>query len=221
MRVVVAGAHGKIGMRLGRRLAERGDEVAGIVRNPAHAADLSAIGVEPVVLDLEAAAVDDVAAALAGADAVVFTAGAGPGSGIARKDTVDRAAAVLLANAAERAGVRRYLLVSSVGVEGVRGHATGPDDEVFHAYLVAKLAAEEDLRARPLDWTILRPGPLTDDTGTGRVRLAPSVPRGAVTREDVAAVLVELLDRPGTRGQVLELAGGDTPVEEAVTAFDA
>jgi uncharacterized protein YbjT (DUF2867 family) len=221
MRVVVAGAHGKIGMRLGRRLAERGDEVAGIVRNPAHAADLSATGVEPVVLDLEAAAVHDVAAALAGADAVVFTAGAGPGSGIARKDTVDRAAAVLLADAAERAGVRRYLLVSSVGVEGVRGHATGPDDEVFHAYLVAKLAAEEDLRARPLDWTILRPGPLTDDTGTGRVRLAPSVPRGAVTREDVAAVLVELLDRPGTRGQVLELAGGDTPVEEAVTALDA
>jgi uncharacterized protein YbjT (DUF2867 family) len=221
MRVVIAGAHGKIGMRLGRRLADRGDAVVGVVRNPAHAADLEAIGVEPVVLDLEAASVDDVAAALDGADAVVFSAGAGPGSGVARKDTVDRAAAVLLADAAERAGVRRYLLVSSIGVEGVRGHTTGPDDEVFHAYLVAKLAAEDDVRARPLDWTVLRPGHLTDDPGTGRVRLAPSVPRGDVTRDDVAAVLVELLDRPGTSGLVLTLVGGETPIPDAVEAVAA
>ena len=228
MRVVIAGAHGKIGMRLGRRLAERGDAVVGVVRNPAHAGDLSAIGVEPVVLDLEAASVDDVAAVLAGADAVVFSAGAGPGSGVARKDTVDRAAAVLLADAAERAGVRRYLLVSSIGVEGVRGHTTGPDDvvgvgggetsTVFHAYLVAKLAAEDDVRARPLDWTILRPGRLTDDAGTGRVLLAPDAARGAVPRDDVAAVLVALLDRPATSGLVLTLVGGDTPVEDAVAA---
>jgi uncharacterized protein YbjT (DUF2867 family) len=219
VRVVIAGAHGKIGSRLGRRLADRGDEVVGIVRNPDHAGDLSAIGVEPVVLDLEAASVDDVAAVVAGADAVVFSAGAGPGSGLARKDTVDRAAAVLLAAAAERAGVRRYLLVSSIGAESVRGHTTGPDDEVFHAYLVAKLAAEDDVRARPLDWTVLRPGRLTDDPGTGRVLLAPSVPRGAVTRDDVAAVLVELLDRPGTSGLVLELVGGDVAVADAVAAL--
>ena len=218
MRVVIAGAHGKIGMRLGRLLAARGDTVAGVVRNPVHAADLEAIGVEPVVLDLEAASVDDVAGVLAGADAVVFSAGAGPGSGVARKDTVDRAAAVLLADAAERAGVRRYLLVSSIGVEGVRGHTTGPDDDVFHAYLVAKLAAEDDVRARLLDWTVLRPGRLTDDPGTGRVLLAPSAPRGAVTRDDVAAVLVALLDRPGTSGLVLTLVGGGTPVADAVAA---
>jgi len=217
MRVVIAGAHGKIGMRLGRRLTGRGDEAVGVVRNPDHTADLSAIGVQPVVLDLESVPVDEVAAVLEGADAVVFTAGAGPGSGIARKDTVDRAAAVLLADAAERAGVPRYVLVSSMGVEDVRGDTTGPDDEVFHAYLVAKLAAEDDLRARPLDWTILRPGRLTDDPGTGRVRLAPSVPRGAVPRDDVAAVLVALLDRPETRGAVLELVGGETPVADAVS----
>src|SRR5690349_1287081 len=166
MRVVIAGAHGKIALRLGRRLTGRGDEVGGIVRNPAHAADLEAIGVRPIVLDLEAADVPTVAAQLDGADAVVFSAGAGPGSGLARKDTVDRAAAGLLADAAERAGVRRYLLVLSMGVEGVRGDETGPDDEVFHAYLVAKLAAKDDLRGRPLDWTILRPGGLTDDPGT-------------------------------------------------------
>jgi uncharacterized protein YbjT (DUF2867 family) len=218
MRVVIAGAQGKIGLRLGRRLVDRGDSVAGVVRNPAHAGDLEAIGVEPVVLDLEAASVDDVAAVVAGADAVVFSAGAGPGSGLARKDTVDRAAAVLLAAAAERAGVRRYLLVSSIGAESVRGHTTGPDDEVFHAYLVAKLAAEDDVRARPLDWTVLRPGRLTDDPGTGRVLLAPSVPRGAVTRDDVAAVRLELQDRPATSGRVPELVGGDTAVADAVAA---
>jgi uncharacterized protein YbjT (DUF2867 family) len=218
MRVVIAGAHGKIGMLLGRRLAERGDEAVGVVRNPAHTADLAAIGQRPVVLDLEAASVDEVAAVLQGADSVVFTAGAGPGSGVARKDTVDRAAAVLLADAAERAGVRRYLLVSATGVEDVRGDTTGPDDEVFHAYLVAKLAAEDDLRARTLDWTILRPGHLTDDPGTGRVRLAPSVPRASIPRDDVAAVLAALLDRPATRGKVLEVVGGDTPVEDAAAA---
>jgi nucleoside-diphosphate-sugar epimerase len=212
MRVVIAGAHGKIGLLLGRRLSERGDAVLGIVRNPAHEADLRAAGMEPVVVDLESATVDDVAPLLDGAHAVVFTAGAGPGSGVARKDTVDRAASVLLAGAAERAGVRRFVQVSAMGVEGVRGDSTGPDDEVFHAYLVAKLAAEDDLRARKLDWTILRPGGLTDDPATGRVTLAPTVEPGRVPRDDVAAVLVDLLDRPETAGQVLELvAAGPAP----------
>lgn len=207
MRVLIAGAHGQIALRLGRLLAARGDTVLGLVRNPGHATDLAAAGVEPVVLDLESASVAEVAAALSGADAAVFSAGAGPGSGLPRKDSVDRGAAVLLADACEAAGVRRYLLVSSVGVESVRDGAT-PDgvDEVFVAYLRAKLAAEEDLRARDLDWTILRPGSLTNDPGTGRVRLEPSVPRGSVPRDDVAAVLVQLLDSPRPH-EVLELIG--------------
>src|SRR4051794_8670667 len=146
MRVVVAGAHGKVARRLGRLLSDRGDTVVGIVRNPDHGADLTADGVEPVVLDLESAAVDEVAAVVSGADAVVFAAGAGPGSGVARKDTVDRGAAVLLADAAERAGVPGYLLVSSIGVDDVAGGAAPEGmDEVFVAYLRAKLAAEQDL----------------------------------------------------------------------------
>ena len=220
MKVVIAGAHGRIALRLGRLLAARGDEVSGIVRNPAHGPDLTAAGVAPVVLDLESAAAADVAEVLEGADAVVFSAGAGPGSGIPRKDTVDRAAAVLLADAAQQAGVRRYLLVSSIGVESVRGQDRPPAgaDEVFHAYLVAKLAAEDELRGRPLDWTVLRPGGLTDEPGTGSVLLAPSVPRGSVPRDDVASVLLALLDAPGTAGHVLELVAGDTPVAEAVAA---
>ncbi len=217
MRVVLAGAHGKVGLRLGTLLARRRDEVVGIIRNPAHAADLEAVGVQPAVLDLEHADVDEVSDLLADSDAAVFSAGAGPGSGIARKDTVDRGAAVLLAAAAEQARVRRLLQVSSMGVESVRDGATPEGvDEVFVAYLRAKLAAEEDLRHRDLDWTILRPGGLTDDPGTGRVRLAPRVDRGSVSRDDVAAVLAALLDSPATAGMVLELVSGEEPIEDAV-----
>jgi len=217
MRIVVAGAHGQVARRLGRLLSARGDSVVGLIRNPDHRGDLEADGVTPVVLDLEQATVDQVAEVLSGADAVVFAAGAGPGSGIPRKDTVDRGAAVLLADAAERAGVRRYLLVSSMGVELVADGAS-PDgvDEVFTAYLRAKLAAEEDLLARPgLAVTVLRPGGLTDDPGTGRVTLARHVDRGSIPRDDVAAVLAALLDA-GTDGAVVELVGGPTPVAEAV-----
>ena len=219
MRIVVAGAHGQVARRLGRLLSGRGDTVVGIVRNPDHAADLTADGVDPVVLDLEAATVDEVAGVVSGADAVVFAAGAGPGSGADRKDTVDRGAAVLLADAAERAGVRRYVLVSSMGVDAVADGATPADmDEVFVAYLRAKLAAEQDLLARPgLDTTVLRPGGLTDDAGTGRVTLTRRVERGSVPRDDLAAVLLALLDGPGG-GAVLELVAGSTPVDEAVAA---
>jgi nucleoside-diphosphate-sugar epimerase len=219
MRIVIAGAHGQVARRLGRLLSSRGDSVAGLVRNPDHRADLESDGVEPVVLDLEHASVDDVSAVLAGADGVVFAAGGGPNSGIARKDTVDRAAAVLLADAAEAAGVRPYLLVSSMGVDTVAGGATPEGvDEVFVAYLRAKLAAEENVLPRTgLDTTVVRPGRLTDDPGTGRVRLDRHVERGDVPRDDVAAVLVALLDAP-RNGAVVELVSGDTPIPEAVAA---
>jgi len=219
MRIVIAGAHGQIARRLGRLLTARGDTVVGIIRNPAHESDVVGDGVDPVVLDLETARPDQVEAAVRDADAVVFAAGAGPGSGIARKDTVDRRAAVLLADAAERSGVRRYLLVSSMGVEAVADGATPEGvDEVFVAYLRAKLAAEQDLLARAdLATTVVRPGGLTDDPGTGRVTLARNVQRGSVPRDDVAAVLVALLDA-ASDGAVLELVSGDTPVDEAVAA---
>jgi len=220
MRVVLAGAHGQIARRLGRLLSSRGDTVVGIIRNPAHESDVVGDGVDAVVLDLESASVDDVVAVVSGADAVVFAAGAGPGSGVPRKDSVDRGAAVLLADAAERAGVRAYLLVSSMGVDSVADGATPEGvDEVFLAYLRAKLAAEEDLLGRPaLALTVLRPGALTDDTGTGRVTLDRHVERGSVPRDDVAAVLVALLDAPRD-GSVVELVSGATPIDEAVAAL--
>ena len=214
MRVVIAGGHGKIALLLERLLAERGDEAVGLIRNPAQVADVQKAGAEAVVCDLEAASADELAALLSGADAVVFAAGAGPGSGAPRKDSVDRAASVLMADAAQRAGVRRFVQVSSMGA----GQPPRPgSDEVWAAYITAKTAAEADLRARDLDWTILRPGGLTDAPATGRIRLAlPPVPRGSIPRADVAAVITALLDNPGTRHQTLELVGGDSPVAAAV-----
>ncbi|QJY45672.1 NAD(P)-binding oxidoreductase [Pseudonocardia broussonetiae] len=219
MHVVIAGGHGKIGLRLAALLAGRGDTVTGLVRNPDHRADLETAGAGCVVVDLETASVDELAPHLAGADAVVFAAGAGPGSGTARKDTVDRAAAVLLADAAVRAGVARYLLVSSTGVDAEPAPGT---DETWAAYLRAKKAAEEAVQASDLAWTILRPGALTDDPGTGKVLLAsPPVDRGDITRDDTAAVLAALLDAPGTAGRVLELREGEVDLLEAVVSVTA
>ena len=214
MRVVIAGGHGKIALLLERLLAGRGDQAVALVRNPAHVADVQKAGAEAVVCDLETATAQEVAGLLTGADAVVFAAGAGPGSGVARKDSVDRAASVLMADAAGQAGVGRFVQISSVGA----GQPPQPGtDEVWAAYITAKTAAEDDLRARALDWTILRPGSLTDAPATGRVRLAATpVPRGTVPRADVAAVIAALLDDPGTQHQTLELVSGDTPVEVAV-----
>jgi uncharacterized protein YbjT (DUF2867 family) len=216
MRVVIAGGHGQIALLLEQQLATRGDAATALVRNPDHFGDVQEAGAVPVLCDLESADLDSVAAYLNGADAAVFAAGAGAGSGAARKDTVDYGAAALFASAAVEAGVRRFVQVSSVGIEAADSPEVDPE---FAVYLKAKKMAEEDLRARDLDWTILRPGALVNDPATGLVTLgAPRLPRGSVTRADVAAVLAELLNAPGSIGKTLELTNGETPVAEAVRA---
>jgi uncharacterized protein YbjT (DUF2867 family) len=215
MRIAIAGGHGQVARQLSRALAARGDVPVALVRQLGHVQDVVEDGAEGVVLDLERSNARDVAEAVAGADAVVFAAGAGPGSGAERKDTVDRGAAALLAEGAEQAGVRRYVLVSSMGATSTPDPGT---DEVFAAYLRAKAASEDDLRTRDLDWTIVRPGRLTDGEPTGTVRLDAHVPFGEVTRADVAGVLAAVLHAPLTAGLVLELTGGVVPVEAAVAA---
>jgi len=196
-------------------LAARGDEPVGLIRNPSQRSDLEAVGAQAVVLDLENSTVDRVAEALHGADAVVFAAGAGPGSGVARKQTVDRDAAILLADAAEAAGVRRYVMVSAISADD-RSLDDGYD-EVFLAYIRAKSDADANVRARSgLKTTIVRPGGLTDEPGTGRVRVADSTGRGTIARADVAAVLLAVLDSPATAGRTFEVIGGQTPIDEAL-----
>lgn len=223
MRIVIAGGHGKIALRLERQAAARGDATVALIRDPAQSDDVRDAGAQPVVADLEASDAGDLASHLTGADAVVFAAGAGPGSTAERKDTVDRDAALLLADAAAAAGVRRYVLVSAMNIDSPP--APEDDDSVWAHYLRAKKAAEDALRARTdLDLTILRPGRLTDDPGTGLVRLGavggqPPVGYGEVTRDDVAAVLLALLDAAGTAGTVLDLIGGTVPPAQAVAAL--
>lgn len=213
MKVVIAGGHGQIARRLGHLLATRGDDVVGIMRNPQHKSALIASGMRPYLCDLERASPSDMRQVLHGADAVVFAAGAGPGSGVARKYTVDYQAAVDFADAALHAGVRRYVMVST------RGAGSPPPahaDEVWAAYVRAKTAADEYLMAQDLDWTILRPAALTNEPGTGAVRLTAERGIGTITRDDVALVLASLLDVSASAGLVLEAAEGVDPIREAV-----
>jgi uncharacterized protein YbjT (DUF2867 family) len=212
MDVVIAGGHGQIALQLAPRLHERGDRVRALIRNPDHAADVRAAGAEPVVCDLEHAGADAVTQAIAGADAVVFAAGAGPGSGPERKWTMDHGGAVKLAAAAGSAGARRYVMVSSVGADPDADDSGGG----FAVYLKAKGRADADVLASGLDVTIVRPGRLTNEPGTGRVRLGAGVGGGAIPREDVAAVLAAVLQAPATIGATFEVVGGDVPIADAL-----
>jgi nucleoside-diphosphate-sugar epimerase len=211
--VAIAGAHGKIAIRLAALLAGGGDSVIGLIRNPDHSSDVRRQGAAPVVCDLEQATVGEIAQAIEGADAAVFAAGAGPGSGAERKLTMDRDGAVKLLHAATAAGVPRFQIVSSTGTE------RPPDgDDVFSVYLRAKAQADEAVRTSDREWTIVRPGRLTDDPGTGRVQIQSAPFRGKVPRDDVAAVLAELLRDLRFSRRLLYVNGGQQPVEQALAA---
>jgi uncharacterized protein YbjT (DUF2867 family) len=210
--IVIAGGHGKIALRLARLLSARGDTVRSLIRNPGHAAGVHATGAEPVLADMEA--LDSLAEPVEGADAVVFAAGAGPGSGAERKRTVDLGAAVKLLDAAQATGARRYLMVSSIGA-GDPSSASGS----MRPYLEAKAQADAALSESELEWTIVRPGMLTDDPGTGLVWVGEEERRAAVTRDDVAAVLAACLDEPRTVRRTFVLLQGDTPIAEALASL--
>lgn len=213
MDVVIAGGHGQIARRLASLLTARGDTVRGLIRNPGHAAAVHATGADPVICDLEAADAGAIAEAIEGADAAVFAAGAGPGSGTARKLTMDRDGAIKVLEAARAVGAPRFAIVSSVGAE-----RPPAGDEPFSVYLQAKAAADAAVAASDRAWTIVRPGRLTDDAGTGRVRIQTDAFRGEVTRDDVAAVLAAVLAEPRSAGTILYVNGGDDPIEQALEA---
>jgi uncharacterized protein YbjT (DUF2867 family) len=220
VKVAIAGGHGKIARLLEELLVKRGDSAIGLIRNPEHAEDLRELGAEPVLCDLEAAEADEVAAAISGADAVVFAAGAGPGSGAERKRTMDLGGAQKLIDAAKAEGISRYLIVSSMGAADPPAEVGGAfGDDAFGDYLHAKAEADRALMASGLDYTIVRPGMLTDDPPTGRVTVAQRLERGSISRADVAAVLLASIDLDHTIGRDFDLLSGEMPIEEALAAL--
>lgn len=213
MDIVVVGGHGKVAMHLHSFLVDRGHRVRAMIRNPEQADELRELGVEPVLFDLEKD--EDMAGATAGADAVVFAAGAGPGSGAARKYTVDRDGALKLIDGAKKAGVERYVMLSAVGVDQYET----ADDEVYQAYMKAKSQADEALRKSGLSFTILRPGSLTNDDGEELIRLDRGARDGEIPRADVAAVIAYCLEHPETTGMQVELVSGSETIDEAFSSY--
>ena len=213
MKVAIAGAHGQIAQVLVGLLAARGDEVIGLIRNPDHADAIAALGATPVVCDLESAHVDEVTPTLRGVDAVVFAAGSGPGQPAERKLSMDRDGALRLLDAAVRASVLRYIMVSAVGAE-----SPPDDDAVFSVYLRAKAEADDAVMMSNREWAVLRPGRLTDDPPTGTVRLDAEPVRGEVSRADVAAVIAAVLADRDARELLVYVNGGDTPIADALAA---
>lgn len=212
MVVAVAGAHGKIALRLAGLLVGQGDVVRGVIRNPDHSAEVRAQGAEPVLCDLEHSSVQEIAAAVSGAEAVVFAAGAGPGSGAERKLTVDRDGAIKLLDATAADAIP-FVIVSSVGAENPPPES---DDDVFSVYLRAKAQADVAVQASDRRWTIVRPGRLTDGPGTGRIRIESTPFRGEVSRDDVAAVLAGLLRDARASHRTVYVNGGEEPIADAL-----
>jgi uncharacterized protein YbjT (DUF2867 family) len=212
-RIAIVGGHGKIARLLIPLLVDRGHLPVALVRNPDYAAELEGMGAEVTILDIEQASADYFAEAFTGADGVVFAAGGGPDGNVERKRTVDLGGSLKSIDAATATGARRFVQISAISVDA----PVGPDaGEVWAAYVEAKRDADIALRGSDLDWTIVRPGGLTDDEPTGRITLAGKVDRGQIPRADVAALIAAVLDEPATIGKQWEVVGGDTPIPDAI-----
>ncbi len=223
MKIAIAGGHGQIALLLARQLTDAGHDAVSIVRNPAHVPDVEQQGATALVADLEQLDDDELALRLRGVDAVVFAAGAGPNSGAERKLTVDRDAALLLADAAERLGVQRYVMISAMAADRYDPErAVVParsDADVFQVYLRAKSEADANIRARNLRWTIIRPGALLDTPPQGTVDVGRTVPRGSIPRADVAALVLHALVDDLAVGVQFEVTSGNTPIPAALSAL--
>lgn len=212
-KVAVVGGHGKIALQLHPLLVAAGHVPVALVRSDAYRAELEELGAEVRLLDIESSTATDFAAAFAGCEAVVFSAGGGPDGNIDRKRTVDLEGSLKSIDGAGAAGIRRFVQVSAIKVDQPVADDASP---VWTAYVDAKRRADEALRASDLAWTILRPGSLTDDAGTGLVTLDREVERGSIPRADVAATIVAVLDDETSVGGQWELVSGDQPIVEAV-----
>jgi len=215
MRIAIVGGHGKVALQLHPILAAAGHTPVALVRNESYRAELEALGAEVGLLDIENQDADGFAAAFAGCDAVVFAAGGGPDGNIERKRTVDLEGSTKSIAGAKAAGIRRFVQVSAISVDEPVPADAG---EVWKAYVEAKRDADIALRDSDLAWTILRPGGLTDEPATGRVKLAEKVGRDTIPRADVAAVIAAVIDDDATVGKQWELVSGDASIDEAIAA---
>lgn len=215
MNVFVIGIAGGVGRRIAEQLATAGEKPTGLVRRPEQVEALAASGIEAVQGDLVAMSVDELAEAMRGSDAIVFSAGAGGKEDDAATTRIDGDGPAKLAAAAERAGVRRFVLVS-VFPEAWRERRM---DASFEHYMVEKKKAETQLVLTDLDWLIVRPSALTNESGTGRVDLGLAKVHEQITRDDVATTIVALLRTPELNRLILEVTGGAVPISEAVEAL--
>jgi uncharacterized protein YbjT (DUF2867 family) len=213
MRIAIVGGHGQVARQLHPILVRAGHTPVALVRKETYRADLEVLGAEVRLLDIERQDENAFAAGFESCDAVVFSAGGGPDGNVERKRAVDLEGALKSIAGAKAAGIRRFVQVSAINVDHPLSPGTG---EVWRAYVQAKRDADAALRDSDLDWTIIRPGRLTDGPGTGVVSLGPNVPRGDISRADVAAVLAAVLDIDDTVGHQWNLVAGDTPIAEAV-----
>ncbi|MDB5538721.1 MAG: NAD-dependent dehydratase, partial [Devosia sp.] len=213
MRVIVIGGHGRTGLLIVEKLIAAGDSVVATIRNPRHMADLVKRGAETIVLDLETSPLFEFTTAMKGADAVVFAAGSGAG----QTSELDRIGVRRTLHAAQNAGVRRYVAISSIGAS--TGLSTRKMSDEMKDYYKQKRAAAKFIHASGLDWTILEPGELTDAPGTGKVSLSEAaIEGGSIPREDVAATIVAVLAEPRSAGHTFQLVSGDTPIAAALKA---
>lgn len=212
-RIAIVGGHGKIARLLIPLLVDAGHQPIALVRDPDYSAELERLGAEVGILDIEQHSADDFAEAFAGVDCVVFAAGGGADGNVERKRTVDLGGSLKSIEGATTAGANRFVQISVIGVDEPLGDDV---EEAWAAYVKAKRDADAALRSSDLDWTIVRPGGLTDDEPTGNVSLAESVDRAEIPRGDVAAVIAAAIDEPATIGQQWEVVGGSTPIAEAI-----
>ncbi|GHG49281.1 NAD-dependent dehydratase [Flavimobilis marinus] len=216
MKVVIIGGHGKVALRLATILSDQDHEVTSVIRNPAQSADVADTGAEPYVADVEHLDTTALVDVVSGQDAVVWAAGAGGGSP-ERTYAVDRDAAIRVIDAAEQAGVPRFVMLSYFGAS--LDHQV-PGDDPFFAYAEAKAAADQHLRDSALEWTIVAPSALTDKDGTGQILTAESgATASEVSRDDVAEVIAEVLATGRASGRMVEFNNGTVPISEALAAL--
>lgn len=216
LKVLVVGANGQIGKHLVQFIQDTGNMKAkAMIRNPEQASFFENIGAETAVVDLEGE-IDQIAAAAKDVDAIVFTAGSGSHTGKDKTIMVDLDGAVKTIEAAKESGVKRFIMISSFDT---RREAIQRASTSFAPYVAAKHYADQWLKATDLDYTIIHPGLLTNNEGTGNIKAGSEVERGEIPREDVARVIVATLENEKTIGKEFQVVTGTTPIKEAVDSL--